>query len=226
MQLRFDFKNNKNIYNLDNFIIHDGNRDAFDFATSFSILDNNFYLLSGNKGSGKTYICKIWNHIQQAEFINDKIFQYKELEYIHYIDTFIKNNKKYILEDLDKLNISEKYLFYLLNTIMNKSSILLITSTKYSNEFVFELQDLQSRFNTSYNLILKDLDEEYKSQIILKLFMDKQLNNDTTTLTYISQNISNNYEVIINFVNKLEKFLNISNIKKLTIKIIKELLDN
>ena len=55
MQLSFLFPSTKDIYDARNFIVHDGNRDIFDFVTSSLLLNDNIYLLTGLKGSGKTY---------------------------------------------------------------------------------------------------------------------------------------------------------------------------
>ena len=55
MQLSFSFSINKDIYDVKNFIVHDGNRNVFEFITSSFLFNNNIYLLTGAKNSGKTY---------------------------------------------------------------------------------------------------------------------------------------------------------------------------
>ena len=41
MQLSFSFSTNKDIYDVRNFIVHNGNRSIFDFITSSFLLNNN-----------------------------------------------------------------------------------------------------------------------------------------------------------------------------------------
>lgn len=224
MQLSFSFSINKDIYDVKNFIVHDGNRSVFEFITSSFLFNNNIYLLTGAKNSGKTYICNIWHKLQKAIFLDKNIFQQNKNDFIDFLKNEIKNNQKYILEDIDDIEINEEYFLFLINTIIEKNAILLITSQKCIDEFNFKIPDLESRFKNTYNFILQDLDNNSKEQILLKLLTDKQINIDYKILNYISQKISNNYNVIIDFVNNLEKEIEQNNIKKLNIAIINKIL--
>lgn len=217
MQLSFSFSINKDIYDVRNFIVHDGNRNVFEFITSSFLFNNNIYLLTGAKNSGKTYICNIWHKLQKAIFLNKNIFEKNKNDFINFLKNEIKNNQKYILEDIENIKINEEYFLFLINIIIEKNSILLITSQKCIDEFNFKIPDLESRFKNTYNFILQDLDNISKEQILLKLLTDKQINIDYKILNYISQKISNNYNAIINFVNNLEKEIEQNNIKKINI---------
>ena len=224
MQLSFSFSINKDIYDVRNFIVHDGNRNVFEFITSSFLFNNNIYLLTGPKNSGKTYICNIWHKLQKAIFLNKNIFEKNKNDFINFLKNEIKNNQKYILEDIENIKINEEYFLFLINIIIEKNAILLITSQKCIDEFNFKIPDLESRFKNTYNFILQDLDNISKEQILLKLLTDKQINIDYKILNYISQKISNNYNAIINFVNNLEKEIEQNNIKKLNIAIINKIL--
>ena len=224
MQLSFSFSINKDIYDVKNFIVHDGNRSVFEFITSSFLFNNNIYLLTGAKNSGKTYICNIWHKLQKAIFLDKNIFQKSKNDFIDFLKNEIKNNQKYILEDIDDIEINEEYFLFLMNTIIEKNAILLITSKKCIDEFNFEIPDLESRFKNTYNFILQDLDNNSKEQILLKLLTDKQINIDYKILNYVSQKISNNYNAIIDFVNNLEKEVEQNNIKKLNIAVINKIL--
>lgn len=224
MQLSFSFSINKDIYDVKNFIVHDGNRNVFEFITSSFLFNNNIYLLTGAKNSGKTYICNIWHKLQKAIFLDKNIFQKSKNDFIDFLKNEIKNNQKYILEDIDDIKINEEYFLFLMNTIIEKNTILLITSKKCIDEFNFEIPDLESRFKNTYNFILQDLDNNSKEQILLKLLTDKQINIDYKILNYVSQKTSNNYNAIIDFVNNLEKEIEQNNIKKLNIAVINKIL--
>lgn len=217
MQLSFSFSINKDIYDVRNFIVHDGNRNVFEFITSSFLFNNNIYLLTGAKNSGKTYICNIWHKLQKAIFLNQNIFEKNKNDFINFLKNEIKNNQKYILEDIENIKINEEYFLFLINIIIEKNAILLITSQKCIDEFNFKIPDLESRFKNTYNFILQDLDNISKEQILLKLLTDKQINIDYKILNYISQKISNNYNAIIDFVNNLEKEIEQNNIKKINI---------
>lgn len=224
MQLSFSFSINKDIYDVRNFIVHDGNRNVFEFITSSFLFNNNIYLLTGAKNSGKTYICNIWHKLQKAIFLNKNIFEKNKNDFINFLKNEIKNNQKYILEDIENIKINEEYFLFLINIIIEKNAILLITSQKCIDEFNFKIPDLESRFKNTYNFILQDLDNISKEQILLKLLTDKQINIDYKILNYVSQKISNNYNAVIDFVNNLEKEVEQNNIKKLNIAIINKIL--
>lgn len=224
MQLNFSFPTNIDIYDTRNFIVHDGNRDIFDFITSSLLIDEGTYFLTGPKSSGKTYICNIWNRLKGASFIELNIFNKNHGSFIDIIENKIKENGKYILENIEQANLNEEYLLYLINIITEKKATLLITSTKYIHNFGFTIPDLNSRLNNVFNFVMNDLNDESKQKIIIKLLSDKQMNIDSNILLYISKKISGNYDEILNFIKKLEEKLQSNKIKRITINMAKELL--
>ncbi len=224
MQLSFSFPTTIDVYDTRNFIVHDGNRDIFDFITSSLFIDDGIYLLSGPKSSGKTYICNIWNRLKGAIFIEPNIFNKKHNDFIRSIEGKIRDNGKYILENIEKIKIPEEYLLYLMNIISEKKATLLITSTKRVHDFNFSIPDLNSRFINIFNFVMSDLNDESKQKIILKLLSDKQMNIDSNILLYISKKISGNYDEISNFIKRLEEKLQSNKIKRITVNIVKELL--
>ena len=225
MQLSFTFSNSIDVYDARNFIVHDGNRDIFDFITSTYFINNNVYLLTGPSKSGKTYICNIWNKFKGATFINSNIFDLCIDNFIKELNKLILPEKKYILEDLEKINPKEEYLLYFLNFFAEKNALLLITSNKYVKEFEFFLPDLKSRFYNIFNFVLRDLNDDSKGQIILKLLTDKQLNIDSDTLNFITRKISGSYDVIFDFVDNLERFLQLNKIKRIGIKNVRDIMN-
>lgn len=196
----FDFFLDKNIFSLQNFVVHDGNRIAFEFVTTGSVIENNVFLITGAKGSGKTYLCEIWKKINNGR----NKFVMEDIE-----KTFNRNDLFY--------HESEERLLHYINNIIEQKGILLITSTKLVNEFNFDLPDLQSRFRNIYNIIIENFDADIKKQILLKLLNDKQLNLSNGIIDYIANNSRNDYESIINVVEKINKIdkINIANIKKI-----------
>ncbi|HSQ97773.1 MAG TPA: DnaA/Hda family protein [Rickettsiales bacterium] len=222
MQLNLPFSVNIDIYDEKNFIVHDGNKEAFNFIKSINFLNNNVYLLSGAEKSGKTYLCHIWQKEVKATFIDNKIFNLNKEEFISEVAKIVSLNGKYILEDL--YDVDENKLLYLLNMIIEKRCILLITSKKTIHEFKFKVNDLQSRFCNIINVKLQELNEDSKQKIILKLLSDKQMTLDFEVLEFISKKISGNYDIIFGFVNGLETLIEKGEIKKITINNIKNLL--
>ncbi|MDD2840706.1 MAG: DnaA/Hda family protein [Rickettsiales bacterium] len=222
MQLNFLFPTNINIYDEKNFIIHDGNKDAFIFIKSLSGLNNNIFLLSGLKNSGKTYLCHIWQKMTNAIFVDSNIFNLNYGEFVVAVERTIFSNGKYILEDLS--DIDENKLLYFFNIMCEKHSILLMTSKKNISDFNFTINDLKSRFNNIVNIKLYELNESSKREIILKLLADRQMNIDSEVLDFVSNKISGNYDVIFKFVHDLEKIVQNGELKKIKIGNVKNLI--
>jgi len=214
VQLSFDLRHDIDVYDIKNFIIHDGNRDVFDFVTSSCILDSNVYLLTGSSKSGKTYLCRMWSQLKKAFFLDN----------INDID--IHPGQKYILEDIDNMVINENFLLYLINTVVERRAILLITSTKHQGEFNFVIDDLRSRFKNIPNFVLRDMGEESKQKIILKLFLDRQITISPPVLEYVAKKIAGTYDEIFAFVNKIEKLLQDNMLKTINIACVEKYLQN
>ncbi len=223
MQLNFLFPTNINIYDEKNFIVHDGNKDAFNFIKSSNNLNNNnIFLLSGLEKSGKTYLCHIWQKMVNAVFVDSKIFKLNYGEFIIEVEKIILPNGKYILEDL--YQIDENKFLHFLNIIYEKHCMLLMTSKKNISEFNFVINDLKSRFNNVVNIRLYELNENSKQKIILKLLSDRQMNIDSEVLDFVSKKISGNYNAILKFVDSLEKLIESGEVKKISINNIKNLI--
>ena len=156
--------------------------------------------------------------------MDKNIFIKEEKDFLQEIKNKIKDSGKYILEDIENINIKEKYLLYLINIVIENNAILLITSKKYLDEFYFNIPDLESRFKNIYNFVLLDIDSSSKEQILLKLLTDKQINIDFRVLNYISEKISNNYEEIIHFIQKLDQEIQTNKIKKITISTVNKII--
>lgn len=222
MQLNLPLSTSIDIYDERNFISHDGNKEAFDFIKSINSLEGIIYLLSGKEKSGKTYLCHIWQRYVNAVFIDCKIFDLKNDEFIAKLGQMITEKGKYILEDLNQ--VDENKLLYLLNLIVEKHCVLLITSNKNNAEFNFKIKDLKSRFDNIINIKLHELNESSKQKVILKLLADRQMTLDSDVLDFISQKISGNYDVIFQFINSLEQLIQSGEVKKFTVNNVKNLL--
>jgi chromosomal replication initiation ATPase DnaA len=223
-QLNFKFSNNVDLYDINNFVIHDGNRKIFDFITSSCFLNTNIYLLTGPEKSGKTYLCNMWYKFQNAVFIDKEILSQNESDFFTSIKKIIINDGKFILENIENNSIKEECLFYLINLISEMNSTLLITSKKYLFEFHYKLEDLDSRIKNIYNFVLEDLNYENKEKILLKILTDRQMSLNDNELKFVVSKLSNNYESIFNFVDLLEKSLQESDFKKNTISNLKKIL--
>lgn len=211
-------------YNEKNFIVHNGNKRAFDFIKTLKINDVfGVFLIVGASKSGKSYICSIWQSQTNAFVIDKNIFDLDYLNFVKKISEIVKENQCYLLEDIDKfIQNNENKILYLFNLIMEKKCILLLTSKENIENFA--INDLKSRFLNIPTFKLEELDNISKKQIILKLLTDRQMQISNDILDFVCEKITGNYETIFNFVKNFEKMVESGDIKKVSINNIKKLI--
>jgi len=227
MQLDFDFEKSES-YHIDDFIVFKSNKNAFNFVNGKfdNDINNRIFLITGSEKSGKTYLSHIWQKKSGAIFLDlNKMNRIRDLKefYITLIN-FIQFGKNYILEDLDEIKLEEEKLFHLINIINEKQAKLLITSKKLVVDFLFETNDLQSRFQNIINFKIGFLDKNSKIFFIMKLFADKQLLIDKKVINFISKNTSFVYKDIFDKIEYIVKrFTQEQRRKKITVEFLKSL---
>jgi chromosomal replication initiation ATPase DnaA len=202
-QLSFDFLNEDN-YNINNFIVFNGNLEAYYFLNrdkeDENILDNQIIFLSGEKKCGKTHLGMIWKQKHNAKFINiNNLLNSSFDDFIKYIGNIIEKFEYYILDDINE-NLDEGKFFYLLNLILNNNSAILIVSETNFVKKIFKLKDLESRIKSAVHLKIKKLSNEIKTMLLIKLFSDKQIFVGGEVLKYLNKHLKTKYEDVYNFI--------------------------
>lgn len=219
-QLGFDFMD-KNDYDVNNFIVFDGNIEAFCFLNNNkedeNILNNQLIFLNGEKKCGKTHLGYIWKQKHNAKTINyESLFSLKMDDFIKEINNSIEQFDYYILDNLEN-TVDEEKIFYLLNTVLINNSAILIISEFNIFKTKIKLEDLKSRINSGVNLTIKKLSKDIKTMFIVKLCSDKQLNLSAEIIRYLNKKLDTKYETIFNFIKNIlpydEGKLTLKNIK-------------
>lgn len=205
-QLGFDFLNEDN-YNINNFIPFSENKEAFYFLNRSkedeNFLEHQVIFLTGGRKCGKTHLGQIWKQKHNAKNINyNEIFKLNTDDFIHYIGVNIEKYDYYLLDNLDK-NFDEDKMFYLINTVLNNSSDILIISNFNILKKKFKIKDLKSRVNSAIHLKIKKLSKEIKTMLIIKLLADNQISLGGDILKYLTKKLKTDYEVVYNFVDML-----------------------
>lgn len=205
-QLGFDFLNEDN-YNINNFIPFSENKEAFYFLNRSkedeNFLEHQVIFLTGGRKCGKTHLGQIWKQKHNAKNINyNEIFKLNTDDFVHYIGVNIEKYDYYLLDNLDK-NFDEDKMFYLINTVLNNSSDILIISNFNILKKRFKIKDLKSRVNSAIHLKIKKLSKEIKTMLIIKLLADNQISLSGDILKYLTKKLKTDYEVVYNFVDML-----------------------
>lgn len=218
-QLEFDFFDNIDCYNINNFIINSSNFNAYNYLTNLDNKDH-FIFLSGEDKSGKTYLSLIWKQLVNARNIDFNTLNSLSFDdFIESINSIIEPFDYYILDDLPS-NFNEEKLFYILNSILNNNSIILITSNFNIFKKKILLKDLQSRVKSGINLKIGKFCKETKYIYIAKLLSDNKLFLNEDIMKYLVRKLPNNYK---DLYFKVEEIVDFSSSNKVTLQNIKQL---
>lgn len=216
-QLEFDFFDNVDCYNINNFIINSSNFEAYTYLTNIDNKDR-FIFLNGEEKSGKTYLSLIWKQLMNAKNIDFNILNTMSFDdFIKNINTVIELFDCYIVDDLP-FDFDEEKLFYLLNTILNSNSTILITSNFNVFKKKILLKDLKSRINSGINLRIGKFCKDTKYVYITKILTDNKLFLSDDLIKYLTRKLPNNYKEIHM---KLEEIIGSSTGEKITLQFLK-----
>ena len=186
----------------DDFVVTDCNKYAYTWLEKWPFLvHDNFVCLVGTKGSGKSHMSEIWANRFGADVIYassgtvfDKWFDISSSEI---------NQKYFVLDDADELK-DDVLLFYIYNTIKEKSAYLLLTAKTPPAYWDIKLLDVKSRFNTINVINIYSPNEEAFTSIIKKMFLQRGVNINDSIISYIAKNVERSYESINYWVKQID----------------------
>jgi chromosomal replication initiation ATPase DnaA len=213
-QLILDFDYEQNFKDQD-FYVSKSNEYSFKLLNSWPKWQKNFVNLIGEKFSGKTHLINIFvekfkgikleaNGIKNQSLKDIKIFQ------------------NIIIENLDK-EIDENLFFSLLNIIEQENKFLIITSSKPIVDFLFKLDDLNSRAKNFLLAVIEKPEDDLMFALILKNLSDRQISIDKKLIDFVIKRIDRSYGKIFDFIYKIDK-ISLKRKKPIDFKIIKEAL--
>ena len=204
---------NKTSYTIDNYLISDSNREAFDFLIK-KRNDIRFLFLYGPNKSGKSHISKIW--LNQYDGISIKVNNLIIDDIIHL--------KKNILIDNVFENINEEKLFYLINHYKDLDFKLLITSNTLPKNYIFEKDDLSSRIKSFHFLQIYQPDDTLINNLIIKLFYDLQFKiKNKDVVNYISSHIDRSFDSVYSLIKQIDEY-SLTNKREITIPLVKKII--
>ena len=211
--LNFDFKQN---FKDDDFYVGKSNFHSFELINKWPKWEKNFLNISGEKFSGKTHLTNIFL----------KKFDGIRIESSSLNDEHLRSIKPYqniVLENLN-LDVNEKLIYSLFNTIDLDNKFLIITSLEPISEIDFDLKDLKSRTKNCLLAKIENPDDELMFALILKNLSDRQITLDKKLINFIIKRIERSYGKIFEFIYKIDK-ISLKKKKSIDFKIINEALE-
>ena len=195
-QLLLDFDYEQNFKD-DDFYVGKSNYYTFELINKWPKWEKNFLNISGEKFCGKTHLVNIFLKKFNGIKIESNLLNNESLN-------TIKPFQNIVLEDLN-LNVDEKLIYTLFNTIDQDNKFLIITSTKPIVEVAFRLDDLKSRTKNCLLAKIENPDDELMFALILKNLSDRQITLDKKLIDFIIKRVERSYGKIFEFIYKIDE---------------------
>ncbi len=182
----------------DDFMVTSSNADAAAWINRWPDWPAHCLAVYGPSGSGKTHLAQVWQKYSGAQVIT--------LAELTSENRLAEGN--YILDGADTVAGNagqEEALFHLYNRLRDAKSFLLLTATLAPAQWNLGLADLRSRLSSIPSVAIAAPDEELLSAMLLKQFMDRQIDLGIEVVNYLLPRIERTPEAIRNLVTKLDQ---------------------
>ena len=153
-------------------------------------------ILAGPAGSGKSHLARIWAEQAQATPIDPVAGKDAARA---------AAEGPVLLEDADRAGFDEVELFHVINSVREHGTSLLMTSRIWPLSWPVALADLRSRLKAATMVEIGSPDEALLSQVIVKLFADRQLNIDDKIVDYIVKRMERSYAAAQEVVDRIDR---------------------
>ncbi|MCL6706785.1 DnaA regulatory inactivator HdaA [Pseudomonas sp. R2.Fl] len=153
-------------------------------------------IITGPAGSGKSHLAAIWRETSGAVDIDAREGSNSSLT---------AATSPVLLEDADRADYSETELFHVINSVRQNGTALLMTARTWPLAWPVSLADLRSRLRAATMIEIGEADEEHLTQLVVKLFADRQLHVDDKIVGYIIPRIERSFSAAQEVVERIDR---------------------
>lgn len=172
-------------------------------------------ILYGTAGCGKTHLSHVWQHKTGASPVNLENVVFHQVSPCLIID-----NVDILLET----PAMQERLFHLYNGQKENGGSLLLTAGKHPGHWPPGLPDLRSRMLASMAIEIGPPDDELLAAVIIKQFMDRQINVPLEVVNYLIPRMERSFEAARNMVIKIDNLALVLK-RKITVPLVRNLLE-
>ena len=133
-------------------------------------------IITGPEGSGKSHLAEVW--VRNSGAVRVRAVPGSDA-------VTLAGEGPVLVEDADRDGFDETELFHLINAVRSAGTNLLITARSWPMAWGVTLPDLASRLKAATTVEIGPPDDLLLSQILMKLFADRQLLLDDKIIAYI-----------------------------------------
>ncbi|NRP18512.1 Chromosomal replication initiator protein DnaA [Ensifer adhaerens] len=153
-------------------------------------------IIAGPVGSGKSHLASIWKERAGARTIHPVADSDAAL---------IAAEGPVLFEDADRQGFDDTTLFHVINSVRQHGTGLLMTSRLWPMSWPVVLPDLRSRLKAATVVEIGEPDDELLTQVLIKLFADRQLLIDERLVGYIVQRMERSLEAAQTIVERIDR---------------------
>ncbi len=180
------------------FFVSEANAAAIGLMDQPQSWPNGRLIIVGPKGAGKSHLANVWHHETGAEVLQAETLEGEDI-------AARGTAPALIVEDIDRLpGPAEENAFHLLNLMLSGGGRILMTSRAAPTALDVNLPDLASRLQGSGVGHLDSPDDALLSQLVLKLFADRQINPEPALIPWLVARLERSFEAVELAVEKLD----------------------
>lgn len=152
-------------------------------------------VLVGPAGSGKSHLAHIWQQRSRASAILPISGGNAEM---------LSATGPVLFEDADRIPFDDACLFHVINSARENRTSLLMTARTWPGMWPVDLADLRSRLKAATVVEIGEPDEALLSQVIVKLFADRQLQVEPRLVEFIVQRMERSIQAAQEIVDRVD----------------------
>lgn len=158
-------------------------------------------VLAGPTGSGKSHIAHIWQQKSDALEVSLSAGTDNLVDAVKITPVLVEN----IDQLLATSQVDETKLFHMLNSAKEAGSFVLMTARSWPASWKVGLPDLASRIKAATIVEISEPDEQLLTQVIFKLFADRQVEIDEKTVNYLVMRMERSLAVASDIVEAMDE---------------------
>ena len=153
-------------------------------------------LLEGPASTGKSHLARIWAERAEARFADPVGIAAIAAE---------GGSSPIVIEDIDRGGFEEKAVFHLLNQSMRDRRSVLMTARTPVALWPYATDDVRSRARLAARFALAVTDDIALSQMLVKLFSDRQVKVDPRVIAYLAARMERSAEAAVLLVETIDR---------------------
>ena len=153
-------------------------------------------LMVGPEGAGKSHLAALWAKASAARIVQGEPLARLEAP---------PDGAALVIEDADRIGLSEARLFHLVNAAIAGGGWLLVTARAAPDAWGLAIPDLLSRLRLAPIARLREPDLDLIEAVLFKLFSDRQLQVEPQVTAYVARRIERSIGAARYFVALLDR---------------------